>query len=167
MNYLNSMKLDHNITQRLRTILWFEKCGQPFTQSLNISVTWVNDWQSASIFFLNPEWRNTTLEARNALTAYLAKMYQKEYQDWNTLVREAKSTLQDVFEKVATYQQEHKLNNKFSDCVRWDILAIVMESTYKHCNPPIFFSKLLTIYENGHFPCGWRGEWPNGNLIVI
>ena len=29
-----------------------------------------------------------------------------------------------------------------------------------------FFLELLMVYEAGHFPCGWRGDWPDGKLIV-
>jgi hypothetical protein len=30
-----------------------------------------------------------------------------------------------------------------------------------------FFLELLGVYEAGHFPCGWRGEWPLGSLVVF
>jgi hypothetical protein len=29
-----------------------------------------------------------------------------------------------------------------------------------------FFLELLTVYEAGHFPCGWVGDWPRGKLVV-
>jgi hypothetical protein len=29
-----------------------------------------------------------------------------------------------------------------------------------------FFLELLTIYQAGHFPCGWQGEWPKGKLLL-
>jgi len=167
MDYLNYMQLDNNIFERLQAIRWFEKCGQPPIQNLEFGITWIKDWQTATKYFSDPEWQNTTLEARNMLTVHLSKKHAKEYQDWNKLVRDAKIKLQDIFTAIEIFQQKQGLNKKFSDCARWDLLAAVMESTYKSCHPPVFFLKLLTIYENGHYPCGWQGEWPNGNLVVI
>lgn len=29
-----------------------------------------------------------------------------------------------------------------------------------------FFIKLLEWYSKGHFPCGWRGVYPSGKLLV-
>ena len=29
-----------------------------------------------------------------------------------------------------------------------------------------FFNELLLVYEAGHFPCGWQGDWPAGRLLV-
>jgi hypothetical protein len=43
----------------------------------------------------------------------------------------------------------------------------MMENAYmtsKHGS--YFFLELLTVYEAGHFPCGWRGEWPSGSLVL-
>jgi len=29
-----------------------------------------------------------------------------------------------------------------------------------------FYLDLFEIYEKGYFPCGWRGKYPAGELIV-
>jgi hypothetical protein len=30
-----------------------------------------------------------------------------------------------------------------------------------------YFLELFEVYEAGHFPCGWKGEWPAGKLVVF
>ncbi|MEC2060862.1 MULTISPECIES: hypothetical protein [Bacillus] len=30
-----------------------------------------------------------------------------------------------------------------------------------------FFEKLFKIYKAGYFPCGWDGDYPNGNFIAL
>jgi hypothetical protein len=54
-----------------------------------------------------------------------------------------------------------------TDHVQWDILAALMEHAYlgsgHRC---FFFLELLSVYEAGHFPCGWIGPWPQGKLVV-
>jgi hypothetical protein len=43
----------------------------------------------------------------------------------------------------------------------------LIEDAYKtKLKGELFFEKLITIYEKGYIPCGWSGEWPEGNLIV-
>ena len=43
----------------------------------------------------------------------------------------------------------------------------VMENSYLNGGHKVFFFlELLTVYEAGHFPCGWEGEWPKGRLVV-
>jgi hypothetical protein len=29
-----------------------------------------------------------------------------------------------------------------------------------------FFEHVLMIYQNGGWPCGWKGDWPNGQAIA-
>jgi hypothetical protein len=42
-----------------------------------------------------------------------------------------------------------------------------MENSYLQSgHSAFFFLELLTVYESGHFPCGWQGEWPQGKLLV-
>ena len=167
MDYLNYMQLDNGIFERLRAVPWFSRCAHPTDDDFGFDVIRVNDWQKATECFCAPEWENTTLEAQNGTTIHLSRKYPREYQEWNKLVREAKSRLTGIFQVAQNFQQEHGLNPKFLDYVKWDVLGIVMEQTYKPCRVPTFFANLLRVYERGRFPCGWKGEWPNGRLIVI
>lgn len=50
--------------------------------------------------------------------------------------------------------------------VHWDILEIVMAYTFEDCLEPTFYSEILKIYQNGFFPCGWRGKFPHGNMLI-
>lgn len=52
-----------------------------------------------------------------------------------------------------------------------DLNLAALEITYRRKFPkaPIFFGRLLEVYEAGHLPCGWVGDlddWPNGELLV-
>jgi hypothetical protein len=162
------MELDKDIFTSLRAIHWFSKCAEAPDETLGFEAIWIPDWATATKSFTNPEWENTTLEARNALTTHFATKHAPAYQDWNRLVRESKPKLEDtVFASARRFQEENGLNQTFFNCVQWDVLGIVMEVTFKSCRPPLFFAKLLTIYSHGRFPCGWKGEWPNGQLMVI
>lgn len=162
------MQLDQQSFERLRTINWFSKCAEMPDINFDFSVEWIPDWSIAVKHFTSPDWEDTTLQARNALTAYLATNYQNDYQDWNKITIQARDLIiKDIMPIISAFQQQQKLPTVFCDCVRWDLLAFVMESTYKRCNPPFFFTNLIEVYLAGRFPCGWKGEWPNGRLMVI
>jgi hypothetical protein len=50
----------------------------------------------------------------------------------------------------------------------WDVFGALMENSYLDTHHPAhFFLELLWVYEAGHFPCGWLGNWPSGKLIVL
>lgn len=44
---------------------------------------------------------------------------------------------------------------------------MIMERTYNCHRQPSFFTDLFRVYQSGNFPCGWVGEWPQGQLVVF
>ena len=74
----------------------------------------------------------------------------------------------EVTAKIKIIEEKNDLGTVFIDCVKWDILGAIVENEYKKCGKiPMFFLKLLDIYENGNFPCGWDDSTSNGILIVF
>jgi hypothetical protein len=66
------------------------------------------------------------------------------------------------------FRQSLGLDIKLVHCVQWCILSALMENAYMSSNHgSFFFLELLTVFETGHFPCGWRGEWPQGQLVIF
>jgi hypothetical protein len=114
-------------------------------------------------------WENVELEARNQLTIRLHQRDRENYQNWNTLVAEHKAGVLDRLtdEKWIPYQQSRGLDIAVVHSVQWDVLGALMEDSYlgsRHrC---FFFVELLSVYETGHSPCGWRGEWPQRTLVA-
>ncbi|MNJ71550.1 hypothetical protein D3C77_681030 [compost metagenome] len=68
--------------------------------------------------------------------------------------------------KVKDYLIKHEVTLDILNTVKWDILIGIMEYTYRIEREPKFYMNLLQVYESGNFPCGWKGSWPNGKLIV-
>jgi hypothetical protein len=51
------------------------------------------------------------------------------------------------------------------------INAAAMEISFRHVFPgaPVFFERLLEVYDKGRLPCGWDGdlnEWADGRLML-
>lgn len=162
------MQLDEEICYRLRKINWFGNCGNPIK---DFDYIYICSWNEATKYFTESNWEETTLYVHNELTQFLHDKYQREYSYWNKLVKEAKMFLEtSIFPNIYDYKETHSINNLFIECVKWDLLSIVMESSYQKKVPKGirgFYSKdLLNIYTSGNFPCGYQGKWPTGGLIV-
>jgi hypothetical protein len=87
---------------------------------------------------------------------------------WNDVVKAVKPAAQQLARnKVEEVVTLHDLPKSFVDTVEWDILHLLMESEFADVYPPGFYASQAFWYEAGHFPCGWRGEFPHGRLVVF
>jgi hypothetical protein len=158
-----------DVAGKLRDIHWFSHVGEPLSCDLSMEVQQLGSWPEAVESCADGVWENTELEAQNQLTEWLHHHDPGNYQNWNRLVAEHKSAvLNRLAENVwIPYQQSHGLDPVVVQCIQWDVLGALMENSYlasKHAC--FFFLELVSVYEAGLFPCGWRGEWPQGRLVV-
>ncbi len=61
-------------------------------------------------------------------------------------------------------ENESGLDDEMPDMVKRDISWSFIE---KLLNCQGFFCQLLTIYEEGYFPCSWDGDYPEGKAVVL
>ncbi|MCR8984426.1 hypothetical protein NW801_04925 [Brevibacillus laterosporus] len=117
---------------------------------------------------LNSNWDNLKLQIRNSLTSSLHENWREEYREWNNITMEAKSILNNgVLKKLSTHVQENKLGNSVYESIEWDLLCAMMEYAYSPYVEPGFHSELIKVYESGHIPCGWKGTWSQGSLLIF
>jgi hypothetical protein len=160
-----------NVAARVGKIDWFANVGEPLTLDLTMPVERVANWKDAAKAISEPAWENGQLEAANQLTAWLSDNAQKAYDTkWNRLVGEqtTKVLAPAMKKSLRPFAEKNHLPRKVLESVGWDVVHALMENAFlatgHRC---FFFLELLTVYEAGHFPCGWRGEWPNGKLLVF
>jgi len=153
--------------EQLSSIAWLTKCGQPLSE-YSLSCIAVQDWKEASRRCSDINWENICENARGSITEYLSNNFPDKYQGvWNKTVREIKPKVESaIVEKLMAVQNEKGVDSVIIDCVKWDVLHAVMTSLYLSCEPPLFYLHLFEVYQSGHFPCGWLGDWPEGYLAV-
>lgn len=159
-----------DMASRLAAIDWFAHCGEAMTADLSMETERILDWPSAIAASKEPAWEDAKIEAQNQLTLWLHLHDRANYRKWNEITRAHKGSLVDPLmeEKIRAFQTDHQLDIKFAHSVRWDILAALMENSYLSSgHRSFFYSELFLVYETGHFPCGWIGEWPQGKLRVF
>ena len=107
------------------------------------------------------------MEAANQFRSRLLERSKKRYREWNEVVEAVKpESARLVREKIERVVSENQLPKVFEDTVQWDILHVCMEAEFADVYPPGFYASQAYWYVAGHFPCGWKGRFPAGTLVV-
>lgn len=142
---------------------WFANVGKRDSDR----VTFLGNWKEAVASCQSEEWISLCQEAANQYRSRLAERDMERFRLWNERVRELKAvTVPLVLRKTEKVVQANQLPKHFVDMIQWDILHLCMEAEYADVFPPGFFASQAYWYLNGHFPCGWNGDFPKGQLVV-
>lgn len=68
------------------------------------------------------------------------------------------------FRKRAGLEEENALDDEIVNMVKRDLCWAAVERALGKMG---FFTGLLDVYRDGHFPCGWDGDRPNGRAAVM
>ncbi|MFG1175847.1 hypothetical protein AAFN90_20105 [Erwiniaceae bacterium CAU 1747] len=157
------MKISKLATERLLNINWLSDIGNKISVSDVILAMSLNE---AENYFSDPEWESVTLEESNEISGYLATKYTTIFQDWNDVAKEAKLFFTNDIKPKIPHLNDFD-NTLLHQCIEWDVIHYLIEDFYSEkLKAPLFFNKLVSIYESGHIPCGWVGSWPKGQLVV-
>lgn len=163
------MEINKEVVERIKKIKWFQNCRCNLGIELIYDVSYEKNIDSLIKLISSTRWENISLEEQNRLTEYLFKNYPDKYhQVWNDVVRDiTKNILPGIKENIINNAKEFKLNKEeIVSQIEWDILWIIMAYTYYGYMKPTFYGEILKIYEIGNIPCGWKGTYPNGKIIV-
>ena len=149
--------------EELKGLVWFRSVGVRDVETPEI----LSSWHEAIESCASIEWENLRLEAANQYCERLAERSPERFNQWNDIVLSLKPiTRALVSEKTRQVIEENDLPKVFLDTVNWDILHLCMEAEYADVYPPGFFASQSFWYAKGHFPCGWKGEFPKGKLVI-
>ena len=86
---------------------------------------------------------------------------------YRSMIRAIKLVSQPLVKaKIQQLQEVADLSPAVEITLRWIVTMTLAETEYVRVTEPGYLSKLSFWIVNGHFPCGWMGEFPNGNLII-
>jgi hypothetical protein len=149
--------------EELRQARWFANVGVNDTETADV----LNSWDQAIESCSSDEWRELCMEAANQYRERLVERSPERFGKWNDLVGEIKPVTERLArEKVSAVMEQHKLPIALLHSVSWDMLHVCMEAEYADVYPPGFYASQAYWYIKGHFPCGWRGQFPRGELVI-
>jgi hypothetical protein len=152
-----------NLFGVLSDMPWFEKVGQPLDAGVDAAT--VSSWDEAIV---RPgDGQAYEASGHLAAPAVLAQagLADPQVKQWWTAAREDAYDYYDVTSSIPADFDSRKEDvvdlyvEEFVGYVLAEILAVPPEkSTY--------FRELLAFFNDGHYPCGWEGQWPQGRPRV-
>jgi hypothetical protein len=149
--------------EKLEKANWFACVGVEDTTAAIV----LSSWKEAIEHCGSIEWENLCLEAVNQYRERLVERSKERFNMWNEIAIELKKTsVPLVRRKIEAVVREHGLPKLLEDTVQWDILHVCMEAEYADIYQPGYYASQGYWYVKGHFPCGWKGDFPEGKLII-
>ena len=158
-----------DIAVRLKAIDWFANCGKPAKLDLTMPFVQVASWEEAVASCQEVESENAAIEAQNQLSGWLHIHAHREFQEWNDRVDKHNRVMGPLFDThwKPFFESRNLPVELLHGTTRWEIRGALAEDSYRNTGHRcFFFHELLLVYEAGHFPCGWIGEWPAGKLVI-
>ena len=163
-------EITEHLLNELEQLEWFHSVGVHAATKKKgdtSSPAIVSSWKEAMTSCSSVNYENVCYAAANNCRGQLLKRSEERYSEWNLIVDKVKPHIEDlVVRKTKKVIIEHQLPDIFINIVKWDILHFAMETEYSDILLPGFYTNQVGWYCKGHFPCGWRGKFPKGTLII-
>lgn len=163
MNYTLQAKTEALLSQASR-FPWFAHVGEG---SLEQSLV-VKNWDVAIEKCTSIDYENFGIEMANHIRRIVRTANVERYQQWNTIVGAVRPRIELIVESAAPLWRvpEDQLQ-AIKDQVLWDLCSACLESEFSDIFPPGYYLDTFQIYSLGRFPCGWNGDYPQGQRIIF
>ena len=162
------MEFNYSIVERLRDIPWFENCeGGKAVSKYDIS--YAKDIDRVKKHCSSIRWDNIRLARREDVTEYMAVKRIAERRLWNPFAIKLKEDIMPDFKVYVKEKWEKKFEwtDEIKKTVCKDISYSIMIYQFRDFYVEPFYDEIISIYEQGYLPCGWKGTYPNGKIIIF
>lgn len=146
---------------------WFEKCGSREEVYENLDYIWAKNIKDVDKNINSIKWENTCIEEDNELRAFL----QMNYPDLRCLRNEQIEIINKLYipgieEKIKQAVVKYSLPERVFIDARANVLLIFICDFYSEQYHSEFYERMLEIYLSGHLPCGYKGRFQKGSIII-
>jgi hypothetical protein len=142
---------------------WFLRVGKHDMPDVEV----LGSWPEAIRHCSSPEWEHISRRTMARYQQLVMERSMDRYAKWLEVASEVRAVTRPfVSMKIEKVVRDHNLPQSFSTNVQWDILCLCMEAEYADVFPTSFYTAKGHYYANGHFPCGWQGDFPMGKFII-
>jgi hypothetical protein len=141
----------------------------PILQLAGDGTTEVSTWKQADALADSDEYVNTIVAASNDLSARVREVDEIEFQiGWNARGYSLEPMKQRFKLEVLTPRISiHGHFPELTTCIANQVTMGAMEILYRPVVHFDWYRRLVNVLSTGHVVCGYRGEYPNGNIIVF
>ncbi|URZ14177.1 hypothetical protein [Clostridium felsineum] len=157
-----------DMVKRLKNISWFENCESTNATS-KYAISYAKDVDSVIKHCSSTRWENLLLDKEQDVSSYITVYRVKTKYPWDDVVTIIKKEiLPEILEII-----EEKWNSKYGESkeikleIYSTIFTFLVLYAFREYKEEPFHNELLSIYEQGYFPCGWKGTYPRGKIIIF
>ncbi|WP_432665081.1 hypothetical protein R9X47_02305 [Wukongibacter baidiensis] len=157
-----------DMVERLKNISWFENCGSMSAAS-KYEISYSKGIESTIKHCSSTRWANLLLDKRQDVSSYITVYRVETKYRWNDVIKVIKK---DILPEI-TNCVEKKWNIKYGESeeikrtIRSNLMFFLALYAFREYKEEPFYNELLSIYEQGYFPCGWKGTYPEGKIIIF
>lgn len=154
--------------EKLMNCNWFEKCGSQDVEYENLNYIWAKNVKDVEKSINSVKWENTCIEEMNGISDYFYINGKQELlNSWNDQAAIIKKLyIPKIEEKIKQAIEEYSLPEGVHIDVRSNVLIMFIGEFFSEYYHSEFYERLLEIYLSGHLPCGYKGKYRQGSIII-
>ncbi len=161
------MDREGQLREKLRSCHWLEQCGNRDADSYDFDYVWAKDLAEAEEKINSAKWENVILEETNELWAFLNENDPAAFQKWDGQLEFVKKTcVPEIMAVVKDVIAAKNLPQSFILDIECNLITIFMFAYYGGLYQCGLVDHILEIYLSGHLPCGYKGSFQKGKVIV-
>ena len=164
----NMMESSKELVEKLMEVQWFANCGNKNAVS-KCEIKYVTKVETAEKYCSSARWENITLDCVHNISSNVPKERDGIGIEWNDVVDEInKRVMSELAEFVnKKWEEKYELSKPFRIEFQSILSSCLLANCYKEFYHEPLFDEILSIYEQGYFPCGWQGRFPEGKLLFF
>ena len=149
--------------KEIEKIKWFSRCGKNIPNNIGFYFFVIDNWKDAIESNFKDNWQDINMKENSDLTNIIGDEadYDENYELYSTFFTNR------ILPLIQEYTIIKNIDFSISSNIRNVVINSLFENKYKDKYEfPMIYTKLLNVYKKGHFPCGWDGNYPDGNLLI-
>ena len=160
------MEFSKEFVDKVMNCVFFTRCGEK--DDFDFEVEYVKTVDKAVKQINSTKWENTYLEAANEFSVFMVRNHMDDFSRANDIIKLAKQKyLVEMGEKVKKAWSDEESKDSIWMDVSFIMVKLFSLDHYSEYFKSEFYEHLLEVYLSGHLPCGWKGKYPQGKLIVF
>lgn len=152
---------------KLFNCAWLQKCGDKEEKFDKFSFIWAKDLSDVKKNIESVKWENVILEESNEFRYFLSENYPVAYDKWNEELEKIKERyMPEILSNIQRVINDRNFPESILIDIRYVLNFIYLGDFYSDLYHSELLDNILNIYLSGHLPCGYKGRYGKGSIII-